>query len=82
MSKQAIDALVRLKTSRIVYISCNPETQARDVKQLVKEDYRINKIVPVDLFPYTKHMENIVSLERINNTRYKKDNYKKTQTYR
>ena len=82
MSKQAIDALIRLKTSRIVYISCNPETQARDVKQLVKEGYRINKIVPVDLFPYTKHVENVISLEIINNTRYKKDNYKKRQTYR
>ncbi len=65
MSKQAIDALVRLKTSKIVYISCNPETQARDVKQLVKEGYRINKIVPVDLFPYTKHVECVVLLQRV-----------------
>ncbi|MDY2781553.1 MAG: 23S rRNA (uracil(1939)-C(5))-methyltransferase RlmD, partial [Bulleidia sp.] len=65
MSKQAIDALIRLKTSRIVYISCNPETQARDVKQLVKEGYRISKIVPVDLFPYTKHVETVVLLQRM-----------------
>ena len=65
MSKQAIDALVRLKTSRIVYISCNPETQARDVKQLVKEGYHINKIVPVDLFPYTKHVETVCLMSRV-----------------
>ena len=65
MSKQAIDALVRLKTSRIVYISCNPETQARDVKQLVKEGYHINKIVPVDLFPYTKHVETVCVMSRV-----------------
>lgn len=49
--------------SRIVYVSCNPATQARDI-HLLSEKYRIEKIQPVDMFPHTHHVENVVLLVR------------------
>ena len=49
---------------RIVYVSCNPETQERDVKELIKGGYKVKKVQPVDMFPYTSHVENIVLLSR------------------
>ncbi|WP_158734657.1 23S rRNA (uracil(1939)-C(5))-methyltransferase RlmD [Alteribacillus sp. YIM 98480] len=49
--------LVKLKPKRVVYISCNPETQARDLKYLVKNGYKVGEIQPVDMFPQTVHVE-------------------------
>eukprot|EP00123_Amoebidium_parasiticum_P007555 comp18195_c1_seq1/m.19054 comp18195_c1_seq1/g.19054 ORF comp18195_c1_seq1/g.19054 comp18195_c1_seq1/m.19054 type:complete len:295 (-) comp18195_c1_seq1:459-1343(-) len=54
--------LLNFKPGRIVYVSCNPETQARDVKTLVSGGYRVSRIVPFDLFPHTKHIECVVTL--------------------
>ena len=56
-----IESLINLSAQRIVYISCNPATQARDLKILSKK-YRIEDVQPVDMFPHTQHVENIVSL--------------------
>jgi len=42
-----------------VYVSCNPQTQARDL-DLLKESYRIDRVQPVDMFPHTPHIENVV----------------------
>ncbi|MGN1220150.1 MAG: 23S rRNA (uracil(1939)-C(5))-methyltransferase RlmD, partial [Candidatus Cryptobacteroides sp.] len=50
---------------RMVYVSCNPASQARDLEILCK-DYRITAVQPVDMFPHTHHVENVVALERIN----------------
>jgi len=49
---------------KIVYISCNPATQARDL-ELMKEQYEIKSVQPVDMFPHTWHVENIVVLEKV-----------------
>ena len=59
-----LGALLRLRPTKIVYISCNPETQARDVAVLVKGGYRMNAIQPVDMFPHTKHVETVVRMSR------------------
>lgn len=53
-----------LKPERVVYISCNVETQARDLAFLCKNGYKVQKIQPVDMFPHTNHIECIVSLKR------------------
>jgi 23S rRNA (uracil1939-C5)-methyltransferase len=53
-----------MNPKRCVYISCNPASQAEDLKLMKVHGYKIEKIVPVDLFPFTKHTENIVVLAR------------------
>ena len=52
---------------KIVYVSCNPATQARDIL-MMKENYRVEKIQPVDMFPHTAHVENVVLLRKIMDT--------------
>lgn len=49
---------------KIIYISCNPTTQFRDVKLLMQEGYKVKKMKPFDMFPHTYHFENVVVLER------------------
>ena len=59
-----ISSLIRLSPRKIVYISCNPDTQLRDIKLLLKRGYKIKDIQPFDLFSFTDHIENIILLER------------------
>ena len=61
-SRDFLSACVALAPQRMVYISCNPETQARDLGFLTKNGYRVRKIQPVDMFPHTAHIETIVLL--------------------
>ena len=64
-SSQAFLAnLSRLGPTRVVYISCEPRTQHYDIAALVKNGYQVKRICPVDMFPHTDHVENIVLLER------------------
>ena len=62
--KNFLSKLVMLSPKRIVYISCNPETQARDLIFLSKNGYKVKKIQPVDMFPHTSHVETVVLLTR------------------
>lgn len=59
-----LNALCSLHPKKIVYISCNPETQKRDVQLLRKKGYKICRIQPVDMFPRTVHVENIILLQK------------------
>lgn len=61
MHKDVVKQLVNINPERIIYVSCNPATQARDL-QLMKEQYHIWKVQPLDMFPHTHHVENIVVL--------------------
>src|SRR5690606_24564206 len=60
-SLKFIQSVLKLMPNKILYISCDPRIQIRDVKQLLKY-YKINKVQPVDMFTYTAHVENIVLL--------------------
>lgn len=53
-------SLVKLSPQKVVYISCNPETQQRDLMYLTARGYRVEKIQPVDMFPHTNHVETVV----------------------
>ena len=55
---------VKMGPEKIVYISCNPETLARDLKYLTKKWYQVKKIQPVEMFAFTEHLETVVLLER------------------
>ncbi|MGN1315739.1 MAG: 23S rRNA (uracil(1939)-C(5))-methyltransferase RlmD [Acutalibacteraceae bacterium] len=62
--KRFLSCAVVLSPEKIVYISCNPETQQRDLLYLVKNGYKVKKIQPVDMFPFTSHVETVVQLVR------------------
>ncbi|MGC4128083.1 MAG: 23S rRNA (uracil(1939)-C(5))-methyltransferase RlmD [Bergeyella sp.] len=64
MHQKVVEQILKLSPERIVYVSCNSATQARDLN-LMKEQYRLVKILPVDMFPQTHHVENIALLELI-----------------
>ena len=63
--KAFLSSVVTLSPKKIVYISCNPETQARDLSFLVRNGYKVRKIQPVDMFPHTAHVECIALLTRV-----------------
>jgi 23S rRNA (uracil1939-C5)-methyltransferase len=60
MHGDVVEAINQSGARVIVYISCNPATQARDIQLL--SNYQVMDVQPVDMFPHTHHVENIVSL--------------------
>ena len=62
MHGDVVKMFLELEAPKIVYVSCNPGTQARDLN-LLKEKYRLVKIQPVDMFPHTHHVETVALLE-------------------
>ena len=67
MHKRVVKQIAAVRPDRFVYVSCNPQTQARDLKRLRKATggaYRISAVQPVDQFPQTQHVENVVALKR------------------
>ena len=62
--KKLIDKLLVETPEKLIYLSCNPSTQARDVK-LLESKYVIERIIPFDFFPRTPHIENLIILRRI-----------------
>lgn len=59
------DVFGRLRPTRAVYVSCNPEALARDLPLVVRHGYRIRQLQPVDMFPHTAHVETVAVLERL-----------------
>ena len=59
-----LSAVVRMAPRRVVYVSCNPATAARDAAWLEQNGYHAEKVQPVDLFPRTKHVETVVLLSK------------------
>ncbi|MBO5728415.1 MAG: 23S rRNA (uracil(1939)-C(5))-methyltransferase RlmD [Paludibacteraceae bacterium] len=62
MHEDVINVILNAAPRRIVYVSCNPATQARDL-QLLDVKYKVTAVQPVDMFPHTHHVENVVRLE-------------------
>lgn len=63
-TEQFMKSVVTLAPKKIVYISCDPQTQARDLKYLTRYGYKAMGAYPYDMFPFTKHAENIVLLTK------------------
>lgn len=63
-SEQFIDSVARMAPEKVIYISCGPESLKRDLAYFELKGYQVEKIQPVDMFPYTEHIENVVSLLR------------------
>ena len=84
-SEEFIKAIGVLKPKKIVYISCGPESLARDLKGITKLGYKCEKATAYDLFPWTEHVESCMLLERVSNRKadsYVKLNVKMEDYYR
>lgn len=64
MHKNTVDDVISLSPEKIVYVSCNPATQARDIRLMVDAGYQLKKMRPVDMFPHTYHIENVALLHK------------------
>ena len=65
LSADVIEAMVRMAPQRIVYVSCDPATLARDVRSLTQQGYALTHAEAVDLFPRCAHVETVCRLERV-----------------
>jgi len=63
MHEKLTRKILDMEAETVVYVSCNPATQARDL-QLLDEKYAVTRVQPVDMFPHTHHIENIVQLKK------------------
>lgn len=69
--KKLLDAILQGKPQRVVYVSCDPATLARDIKHLCASDYVLKEVQPVDMFPWSGHCETVCLLERLCNRKLK-----------
>ena len=63
MHPKALSTMLRLKPRRIIYVSCNPASLARDGKEICLQGYRLLSVQPVDMFPHTSHIESVACFE-------------------
>ena len=59
-----LDTIVEMQPDRVVYVSCDSATLARDLKYLCQRGYQVEKVCPVDMFPMTVHVETVCKLVR------------------
>lgn len=64
LSKDFIQSVIEIQPERMVYVSCNPNTMARDIKMLIEGGYALEKVQPVDMFPQTYHIESVALLKK------------------
>ena len=64
LSREVVTRLARGRPDRIVYVSCDVATQARDLRALTASGYRLDQLHAFDMFPNTPHIETVASLER------------------
>ena len=64
MHKNTVDDVIQLDPEKIVYVCCNPATQARDIKLMVEAGYKLKQMKPVDMFPHSYHIENVAVLTK------------------
>ena len=57
-----IKDILEKSPKRIIYVSCNPASQARDIALLCNKKYELKKLCPIDMFPHTPHVENVATL--------------------
>ncbi|KUJ90449.1 MAG: TrmA family RNA methyltransferase [Thermoanaerobacter thermocopriae] len=64
INPKALEDIIKFNPQKVVYVSCNPESLARDLKIFSEGGYKVDKVKCVDMFPYTYHVETVVLIER------------------
>ena len=62
--EKCLETILKMKPERVVYVSCDPATLARDLKYLCREEYELRQVQPVDMFPQSVHVETVVQLSQ------------------
>ena len=65
LEPEVIKAAAEMSPDRIVYVSCDPATMARDIKRLAEQNYTPARLTAVDMFPRTRHVETVVLMSRV-----------------
>lgn len=65
LTPELIDTIVQMSPDRVVYVSCDPATMARDLKLFTEQNYSVEEITPFDMFPRTCHVESVAIISRI-----------------
>lgn len=65
-SKEFLQSIIDMDIKTVVYVSCNIETQSRDLRLMKKHGYKVERIRPVDMFPHTNHIESIALITKVN----------------
>lgn len=63
--RKLLEAIIKVRPKRMVYVSCNPSTLAKDIDVLTKSGFKLNLLQPVDMFPHTAHVECVVLMSRV-----------------
>jgi len=63
---KTLKEVLKINPKKIIYVSCNPTTQARDVRELINSNYIMGKVQPIDMFPHTHHIECVITLDKKN----------------
>ena len=66
INPKTLKEILKINPKKIVYVSCNPTTQARDIREFINNDYIIGMIQPIDMFPHTHHIECVITLDNKN----------------
>ena len=61
---EAMEAMLAVNAPKLIYVSCNPDSLARDLDKLLRRHYRVRRLQPFDMFPQTEQVETVVSLEK------------------
>ena len=64
-----LDMMIESGAEKIVYVSCNPATLARDLEILVEGGYEVKKVQPVDMFPWTIHVECVIEIQKVQSSK-------------
>jgi 23S rRNA (uracil1939-C5)-methyltransferase len=62
--RELLDSIITVRAQRVVYVSCNPATLARDLRYLTDGGYTVEEVQPIDMFPQTSHVETVVLMSR------------------
>ena len=62
---KTLKEVLKINPKKIIYVSCNPTTQARDVREFINSNYIMGMVQPIDMFPHTHHIECVITLDRI-----------------
>ena len=64
LHKNTVNSLIKFNAKKIIYVSCNPATQVRDIVLFLNDGYKLKNVQPIDMFPHTPHIENIALLQK------------------